>query len=1118
MKLNKKQNEQSFSEKYLTKRNIITGIAGLALTSVGAAVFYAIWTKTSGEDEYLGKDVNETLRGYTGDVIQISDEVKSAQNAYEEREYEKSVETGSSVIGEIDPSAGSIVEGVSLSTTDLINMSQACLEGSEYDEYGFHCITKLNAQGCTIDGLNASGEPCSSSNSKEDAFCGELIYDSENYDQYGRSKEGYYRSGFDDSGFGPDGYDFSGCSRQGIDRSGNPCVPLAYGPDGKDAFGFLPSGYDSEGFGRDGFNKFNCNRQGLNRQGEICDSVKFDANGKDQFGFDKVTGLDSEGYGRDGFNLQNCNRAGLNREGEPCDSVKFGANGKDQFGFDKVTGLDSEGYGRDGFNLQNCNRAGLNREGKLCKDSIFDKNGVDQFGRTAAEIEAARLRELERLKRLSECHETGFNSRGEPCGEPQFGPDGFSQYGLDSEGYGRDGFNAENCNRQGINRQGEPCGDPIFGPDGFSQYGVDSEGYGRDGFNAENCNRQGINRQGEPCGDPIYGPDGFSQYGVDSEGYGRDGFNAENCNRQGINRQGEPCGDPIYGPDGFSQYGIDKQGYGRDGFNAENCNRQGINRQGEPCGDPIYGPDGFSQYGIDKQGYGRDGFNSENFNRFNCSREGIDKNGKPCNKHQLWSSSGLGFDGRDRLGFNSMGVDIEGYRKNGYHSVTGLDRAGCSVTGYDSEGFHCATGLNSQGFDRANCNIYGRNPLGQKCINVQHTPKWGEDGYTATGMDKLGFRRDGTNIAGVNEFGVTIRGLDRLGCNAKTGKDSQGFDCVTGLNSLKKDRDGRDENGLKDGKDVLGRDSNGFYEDGYNDQNMDKWGCDRTGKDKSGEDCSHEVDIRLSEGENSLLKAYVKLQVAMVKDIQQEMEFVGKAAISEEYSSTEAETDALLNQQIIDSQQFEGVSAAAVPETTVPDSPVNVEDIRIPAHTLFSKAQIACEIDTDYAGDTCVEITEGPLAGAVLRGTYEVPNLDNPVMPRDKVLVSLNKMVFNRQSIDIEAVVVNPITMSQAVSSEVDYHRMYRWGGLMAATTLDLAQGLVIGNAIAEGASSEDSGSATNAVAVQMAIAEPIKETSDMYRAQMGRKPTARMFKDDPVGVLFTSEVIDSRVPFVFED
>ncbi|HAS8541367.1 TPA: hypothetical protein I7730_16405, partial [Vibrio vulnificus] len=571
-------------------------------------------------------------------------------------------------------------------------------------------------------------------------------------------------------------------------------------------------------------------------------------------------------------------------------------------------------------------------------------------------------------------------------------------------------------------------------------------------------------------------------------------------------------------PDGFSQYGLDAEGYGRDGFNSENCNRAGLNRQGEPCGEPKFGPDGFSQYGLDKYGYGRDGFNADNFNRFNCSREGVDKNGKPCNKHQLWSSSGLGFDGRDRLGFNSLGVDIEGYRKNGYHSITGLDRAGCSITGYDSEGFNCATGLNSQGFDRANCNIYGRNPLGQKCINVKHTPKWSDDGYTVTGVDKLGFNRDGMNIAGVNEFGVTIRGLDRLGCNARTGKDSQGFDCITGLNSLKKDRDGRDENGLKDGRDALGRDSEGFYEDGYNDQNMDKWGCDRSGKDKFGEDCSHEVDVKLSESENTLLKNYVKNQISMVQEIQSEMQFVGKASVSEEYAIASPKSDALVSPQMSSAPLTEEQGIAKVPEKNVSETHVSIEDIRIPAHTLFSKAQIACEIDTDYESETCVEITEGPLAGAILRGTYEVPNLESPEMPRDKVLVSLNKMIFNRQTIDIEAVVVNPITMSQAVSSEVDHHRMYRWGGLMAATALDLTQGLIIGTAIAEGASSEDSGSATNAVAVQMAIAEPIKETSDMYRAHMDRKPTARMFKDDPVGVLFTTEVTDSRVPFVFQD
>jgi len=391
----------------------------------------------------------------------------------------------------------------------------------------------------------------------------------------------------------------------------------------------------------------------------------------------------------------------------------------------------------------------------------------------------------------------------------------------------------------------------------------------------------------------------------------------------------------------------------------------------------------------------------------------------------------------------------------------------------------------------------------------------------------LGFSKDGLKD-GYNQNGFTNRGFDRLGCN-RHGKDALGYDCITGLNALGLDKDGFNANGInpKTGRDRLGRDSEGFYEDGFNDSNIDRYGCDREGMDENGEPCSNEVNFNLNLGEEALLNNYVRYQVAMAQAIEAENNLVAVPSFGKGIKRVESIPDA--TQQQTQGQPsiggLEGISglpttpiagSGSVSSTEANESSSTDLPVRIPSLTTM-KARIACEINTDYKGDTCAEIMDGPLAGAMLRGTYDVPYIDRVDMPRDKIQISFDRLIWRRQQIDIQAVAINMDTFSEFMSSDVNYHRAYRWGGLAMATAIDLTQGYIIGSA-ASGSASSDAESAGTAMAIQMAASEPLKEMSDLYRGRMDRPPTVTMFIDEQIGIMFNEQVVDERVPFVFSD
>ncbi|MGR5386236.1 DotG/IcmE/VirB10 family protein, partial [Photobacterium damselae] len=821
----------------------------------------------------------------------------------------------------------------------------------------------------------------------------------------------------------------------------------------------------SSEFGVDGFNSEHCNRQGLNEAGELCKTTKIGENGLDEFG----------------FNAANCNSHNIDRWGKPCDF--------------KST---SSEFGVDGFNSEHCNRQGLNEAGELCKTTKIGENGLDEFGFNAAN-----------------CNSHNIDRWGKPC-----------DFKSTSSEFGVDGFNSEHCNRQGLNEAGELCKTPVYGADnldefGFNQYGCNLKNldrwgkpcdteilkhlgkFGVDGFNSEHCNRQGLNEAGELCKTPKIGSDGVDEFGfnaancnshnIDRWGkpcdfkstsriFGVDGFNSEHCNRQGLNEAGELCKTPKIGSDGVDEFG----------FNAANCNSHNLDRWGKPCGEPVYDPiTGKDQYG---------------YNRFGCSDLGRTKDGKVCNPNVIWGANGEGIDGKNKLGYNVVtGLDSDGYNEQGY-DLNSLDRSKCKKDGKTALGFSCETGLNDKGFDENGCSLENKTAEGLPCIHVSYKPKWGKGGYNSDGVNKMGFNEfTGLNSAGVNELGIRPNGLDRLNCDPVTNLDPQGYNCTTGLNSAGIDKDGYDANGLKNGFGRDGKDADGYGVDGFNDKNLDRQGCNRKGERPDGTACSNEIDYHLTDAEKSLMTNYVKDQGSI-----EAMLFADAESVSTPKMERGVEPTKLSEKNAANTK---GLVTKSVAEPSHKDSKSEstTENIRVPAYTLL-KGQVACDMDSDFNGDACVKITGGALRGAKFYGTFAVPNIDKVEMDRDKIQVHFDTMVWNRKTYEVDAVAVNRDSMSQYLSSSVDYHYVFRWGGLVMGTAFDLSKAILIGNSMAK----SDGNAMTTSMILNGAAAQPFDEMSEMYHKRMVRRPTVRMYKGEDIGVLFKKELTDKTLPYLF--
>lgn len=199
--------------------------------------------------------------------------------------------------------------------------------------------------------------------------------------------------------------------------------------------------------------------------------------------------------------------------------------------------------------------------------------------------------------------------------------------------------------------------------------------------------------------------------------------------------------------------------------------------------------------------------------------------------------------------------------------------------------------------------------------------------------------------------------------------------------------------------------------------------------------------------------------------------------------------------------------------------PTEALEVQIPVGTtLFT--QLMSDLNSDYPGSVKLKVLAGPLRGAILIGSFQVPFLEDTYRPRDKIQISLTTMVFERQSYPVNAIGLDYDSFNDYLSGEVDYHYFTRWGGLIASNLLKgLGQSVVASQSTV---STDGSG---------VVLTEPITELKDQMKVAAGevgkelaekaknyfdRPPTVSKGRYEQIVVWFNGEVKNPRLPMVF--
>ena len=198
-------------------------------------------------------------------------------------------------------------------------------------------------------------------------------------------------------------------------------------------------------------------------------------------------------------------------------------------------------------------------------------------------------------------------------------------------------------------------------------------------------------------------------------------------------------------------------------------------------------------------------------------------------------------------------------------------------------------------------------------------------------------------------------------------------------------------------------------------------------------------------------------------------------------------------------------------------------DIQIPVGGMIN-ARLKADINSDYPGMVRAVVVGGPYHGAELFGTFTVPFIDSPYMPRDKISINFNSLVFKRENYSISAVGLDSASLTDFIGGSVNNHYALRWGGLVASS---LVKG--IGDSVTMGRESSAS-SGGNLIAttpitktsdqLKVGFGEVAGELTQIAREQFSRPPTVTNNKNSASGslfpVVFLSEVVDDRLPMLF--
>lgn len=371
--------------------------------------------------------------------------------------------------------------------------------------------------------------------------------------------------------------------------------------------------------------------------------------------------------------------------------------------------------------------------------------------------------------------------------------------------------------------------------------------------------------------------------------------------------------------------------------------------------------------------------------------------------------------------------------------------------------------------------------------------------------------------------------------------DKDGFNCKTGL------------------------DKNGYDKNGFNQYGVDAKGCDKNGLDMYGKSCLtgivkeqpknqaclDKLAIENCDGDN--LKKPVSSEVlvpATTIVINNEIEKLvteDEANDNKDYAvKFTPQEKVIYDKKLVAKANFlkQVVEYNSKPNTpvsfTVPyDEPEVVAgnngtgnsnngpsslppealEVQVPVGTtLFT--QLLSDLNSDYPGSVRLKVLAGPLRGATLIGSFQVPFLEDTYRPRDKIKIALTTMVYERSSYPINAIGLDYDSFNDYLSGEVDYHYFTRWGGLIASNMLKgLGQSVIASrNTVASDGSGVILTEPITELKDQMKVAagEVGKELAEKAKNYFDRPPTVTKDKYEQIVVWFNNEIKDPRLPMVF--
>jgi hypothetical protein len=158
----------------------------------------------------------------------------------------------------------------------------------------------------------------------------------------------------------------------------------------------------------------------------------------------------------------------------------------------------------------------------------------------------------------------------------------------------------------------------------------------------------------------------------------------------------------------------------------------------------------------------------------------------------------------------------------------------------------------------------------------------------------------------------------------------------------------------------------------------------------------------------------------------------------------------------------------------------------------------------------------------MLIGGYEVPFIDDPYRPRDKMKLNFTKIIYERKTFGINAVGLDVKNMSDFVASDVNNHYFTRWGGLIGSYMLKGLKTAVTAGQDVDQAASENVSTTTikpiteTSEQLKLAFGEVGDILSEKSREQFDRPPTIVMDQGEMLALFFVDEIDNDELPALF--